>query len=183
MKKIVFVALVLMGVFCASASDDSFIYWMVKDSATLDEQKFGSSDIPYEARVVAINQSAWSDQAGVERNFLNLYYDMSDATTFGQGVSLNNANNMAYYAGIGNYKEGWTYFIELYHDNTIFARSETGFAYSPDAVATLIEGIQAPTGQLWAVPTFVAAPEPNSALLLLIGCATLALRRRKQLAA
>ena len=124
MKKIVFAALALMSASCALAADDSFIYWMVKDSATLDGQTFPSSDIPYNAKVVAINSTTWSDQADVTREVLGLYYDMSDAESFGKQVELNNVNNMAYFAGVASYGSGWTYFIELYHDDTIFARSE-----------------------------------------------------------
>jgi len=41
--------------------------------------------------------------------------------------------------------------------------------------------IQVPTGTAWA-PTAYAAPEPSSALLLLIGGSLLALRRKRQLA-
>ena len=188
MKKIAFAALALMGVVCSSAAEDSFLYWMVGNSATLGEEK-KAIEGSYNAKVVAIQGTEWVYNAGGA--YLDLYYDMADQQSFGKMTpdlgsrnDLGVVNNLAYFANIGTTGEGWTYFIELYHDNTIFARSE-GLPYSEGAIATLMEGIQAPTGKLWAVPAFVpaAVPEPNSALLMLIGCAALALRRRKQIAA
>lgn len=186
MKQIVF-AFALTGVFCASAAEtgDSFLYWMVEDALNV-----GGKDITdsYEARVVAIEgtltTSDWVYQgADKNYNYLNLY-GQPHGTDLGTSVELGTGNNLAYFAGLPQNGADWTYFIELYNDSGIFAHSDA-IPYSQDAVVTLMEGTGVPAGMLLDISQFVPAsvPEPNSALLMLIGCAALALRRRKQVAA
>ena len=187
MKQIV-LALALAGVFCASAAEDSFLYWMVGDTDGAPKLDGNTIQGPYKAKVVALEGSLetqdWVYQ-GTGGNYLNLYYDMSDAALVGKVVTLpGNGSNLSYFAGLGNTASGgWTYFIELYNDaGGIFAHSEA-LPYNEQSIAYL-STMRTP-GTLWNVTAFVpaAVPEPNSALLMLIGCAALALRRRKQIAA
>ena len=187
MKQIIF-ALALTGVFCTSAAEtgDSFLYWMVEDTLNVGEKEIKE---PYEAKVVAIqgnlNTDDWVYQgADKEYNYLSLY-GQPYGNTLGDSVRLGEGNNLAYFAGLGGTGDGWTYFIELYNESGIFAHSDAIY-YSQDAVVTLIEGTtNLPTGMPLDISSFTPAsvPEPNSALLMLIGCAALALRRRKQAAA
>ena len=183
MKFIAF-ALAMAGVICASgATEDSFLYWMVGDTATLDNSVIQG---PYNAKVVAIqgDSAEWSYQ-GDGGIYLNLYNAMTDANPIeGNSVSLGgNGGNLPYFAGLGSTASGgWTYFIELYNDSRIFAHSDA-LPYAPESIATLAN--MSVPGTAWNVKAFVpaAVPEPNSGLLLLLGVAGLALRRRKQIAA
>lgn len=187
MKKLILLS-VLSALLNASA-EDSYIYWMVPEIATgtarFDKPIGGS----YTAKILAFEGSEWSEGKGM---LLPIYMASADGgveTTPVEGVSVtidSTANNPAYFAKIAGTGEGWTYFVELYNDGgLLLARSsdEASLPYSQESIAALSNGTIATPAKLWAPMTFVPAPEPNSALLLLIGCAALALRRRKQIAA
>ena len=188
MKKLILLS-VLSALLNASA-EDSYIYWMVPEIATgtarFDKPIGGS----YTAKILAFEGTEWSEGDG---KLLSIYTAPADGglgtRVEGDGVSVtidSTANNAAYFANIAGTGEGWTYFVELYNDGGLLvARSsdEASLPYSQESIAALSNGTIATPAKLWAPMTFVPAPEPNSALLLLIGCAALALRRRKQIAA
>ena len=187
MKKLILLS-VLSALLNASA-EDSYIYWMVPEIATgmaRFDQEIGGS---YTAKVLAFKGTEWSESGGT---LLSIYTASADGglgtRVEGYGVSVtidSTANNPAYFANIAGTGEGWTYFVELYNGGLLLARSADGASlpYSQESIAALSNGTIATPAKLWAPMTFVPAPEPNSALLLLIGCAALALRRRKQIAA
>ena len=186
MKKLILLS-VLSALLNASA-EDSYIYWMVPEIATGTvrfDQPIGGS---YTAKVLAFEEGKWSESGG---KLLSIYTASADGglgTTPVEGVPVtigSDGNNVAYFANIAGTGEGWTYFVELYNGGLLLARSADGASlpYSQESIAALSNGTIATPAKLWAPMTFVPAPEPNSALLLLIGCAALALRRRKQIAA
>ena len=193
MKKLMLVS-VIMALFGAFAADDSFLYWMVDANATGTQR--GGQPLegggPYTAKIAAFAAgSEWSETGAT---YLDIWGSTSAGVTdariaegdvgvsginISSGASLPNA---AYFAKVADGSAtDWTYFVELYNDGgTVVAHSDA-LSYSSEYFAT-VAGMGTPGGA-WVASSFVAAPEPNSALLLLIGCATLALRRRKQIVA
>jgi hypothetical protein len=75
-------------------------------------------------------------------------------------------------------KANSTWVIELYEDSKLIASSEA----QPYSAAYINNGIGAGGASApMSVPgSAFAVPEPNSGLLMLLGCAMLGLRRRKQ---
>lgn len=189
MKKLLFFLALAGTVGATAASTDSYIYWMVDKNATGTEIGGDSIDgQKYMAKVVALDSKvSWTDQMD-GKTYLNLYSIDNTASSIdgnigvevGIGSAVTGIQNLQYFANVTGYLTGYTYFVELWNEGGVVARSE-GLPYEQASIAALAD-ISTP-GMLWAPMTFVAAPEPNSALLLLIGCATLALRRRKQIVA
>lgn len=189
MKKLILLS-VLSALLNASA-EDSYIYWMVPEIATgtarFDQEIAGSS---YTAKVLAFEGGEWSESGG---KLLSIYTASADGglgtLVKDGGVSVtigSDGNNVAYFANIAGTGTGWTYFVELYNDGGLLvARSadNASLPYSQESIAALSNGTIATPAKLWAPMTFVPAPEPSSGLLLLLGVAGLALRRRKQIAA
>ena len=189
MKRMIFLLALVGTLGVVAAEVDSYLYWMIPDTATGTER--GGTDISgdYMAKVVAFSGSEWAETGGTYLDIwssanggLGSLVASSEVNDFGVGVTISAGRyNVPYFAGvtdgIGN---DWTYFVELYHDNKVVAHSE-GLLYS-EAGYAVFDGIGIPTAQ-WMPTTFVPAPEPSSGLLLLLGVAGLALRRRKQIKA
>ena len=179
MKKLI-ACVVLFGAICAFA-EDSYLFWMIDPNATITEGTMPAGSVGVKISAFAPN-TEWVYGGGTYLTLAEYSGGMiGDAlgtkTTVGYGSPL--------FAAIPETKQGlnWTYYVELYNDSSIFAHSETPLAYSAESIAALA-GMGRP-GTLWNVKAFVpaAVPEPSSGLLLLLGVAGLALRRRKQIAA
>ena len=189
MKKLIWFS-VLVAALSASATEtsDSYIYWMLSDDAYgkggLDETDLGGT---YTAKIAAFQGSSGWLETGA--TYLNIWSSGAGGV---KGTDLGNsgvevvigtgADNLPYYVGLASsVGADWTYFVELYNDRgRLVARSADADAlpYSKSSIAAL-DGLGTP-GKAWMPVQFVAAPEPNSALLMLIGCAVLVLRRRKE---
>ena len=185
MKRL-FLIVCVVSAFTALATEDSYLYWMVADTIKLDGVDYSYDSLS--ARVVAYNSNTWpGDGSKIQ---LSLYGQNGEGPDFDNGVSsvtANNGDNSPYYAGIAPavQEAGWSYFIELYNDDRFYARSEQGIDYMTAKAGDYLFGSDFSPASSWTVSNFTTtpAPEPNSAMLLLIGCAALALRRRKQIAA
>ena len=191
MKKLIACA-VLFGATCAFA-EDSYLFWMIDPAATItdgEEQPTALQSGSVGVKISAFAKgSAWV--YGGAASYLTIY-PWSGGTVgespIGGGDQIAPISyGSQYFAAIPSIptKSGadWMYYVELYNDSSIFARSETPLAYSAESIVAL-SGMGQP-GTLWNVKAFVpaAVPEPSSGLLLLLGVAGLALRRRKQIAA
>ena len=180
MKKVILFSVLAFAL--GAFADDSYIYWMVANDATYEGEALDFSSGKWSAKVRAIEGTTWS-KAGDGATYLDIHTAPNGGSEVGSSVGMEVANfhgdfgNTPYYVSLATAAgQNWTYFVELYNDGAIFAYSE-GLPYSEAGIATF-SGIGVPSK--WSVASFAAVPEPNSALLLLIGCAALALRRRKQ---
>jgi len=159
----------VLAIFWATAAvaEDSWLYWMLGDTSGQTYNK------------VTVRGFADGDSTGDQ---LLLYYDSATPLSTGDYVDGSNLNAMKSF-GVGLYAKLATsptyssFIIELWNDSSFVAQSETLSAAM--AAAHIETGNSLAQMAAWA-PVSYAIPEPNSAMLLLVGCAALALRRRRQ---
>lgn len=159
---IVFGCLVLMG--RTAVGEDLYMYWMVGESAAAD---LGVDSLEgYTARI-----------AETDGNYLNLYAAKNDF--LGTGTDAADAQLMGVFAQLGE-SPSTSFFVEIWNDTTLIGRSSS-VLYSDllPYISTMEFSSAQPTGA-YSFGSFSAAPvpEPTSALLVLLGCAALALRRK-----
>ena len=175
MRKLMAMAIVALGVFAASA-DDSYLYWMVNtDDGT-------AAKFTYDAVQVRACETASGVDSG---SYLTLYYG-NGAAVGGEGLSVGKdlaTSGLSFYASLASAMgSSFSYVVELFHDGAKVGQSESLFF--TDAMAENYVAFATSTGTLpamatWMAGGFSAVPEPNSAVLLLLGCAALALRRKQ----
>lgn len=165
MKK-AFLAMAILGAMAASAAD-SYLYWMVGDDAP---------SYSY-ARVRDLADSS-------ESGYLTLYdsgYQALSGGTKADKTTITEAQEWgdSLLAGLLSTDLTKSYIVELYNERGNFVAQSS--AITGSALANYIaSGSMAPAmGGAWAASSF-AIPEPSSGLLMLVGCAVLGLRRRKQ---
>ena len=170
MKKILAIALAALSL--GAMAEDSYLYWMVGDNLTW---KKGDTAQDYSQMAVGV-----IDASGKNVAYLNCFtYGGS-----GNGGDLVDKGSGAWYANLGNYaSDSYSFYIELFNDNMDFVgRSEDILSYNSALAYATTFGTSQPLANPWTPSSFTAAaaPEPSSALLMLLGCAGLALKRKKQ---
>jgi len=174
MKKSILLA-VLLAALGASASD-SYLYWMV-DTTSADNFSYDY------ARIKAVN--------GGTETYLSIYeadFDqpLTEAAGGVSGVSKSTVDAYAdfgssagFYASLAGINPSTASFIvELYNDSGFLAQSFNDGSYGAVSGMIYAGGIFAPPAMPWKAGSY-DVPEPSSGLLMLLGMAGLALRRRK----
>lgn len=173
MKKLILSALMLLSceVIFAEGTEDMYLYWMIGDNATYDGKSAGAAGLSgYNARV------SFDDGA----TYLYLYEDVG-AATLGKSTTFDNVKGLDTIAAFSSSEAvSKSFFVELYNEA---AGSTT---YRSDAVAysalssyiSSMEGMAQPA-DTYVFTTFQSVPEPTSGLLLLLGVAGLALKRKR----
>ena len=178
MKKILCLTLGMSA--CVALAEDSYIYWMLSPNASYSSEAAGPLEPgTYQARVVGIQEGKDYD-FNWNNTYLNMSTELGVAGDDWVTVSVGGLNPG--FIAYGAQSSGWKYYVELYNDGKIFARSveSAPAVYSHDSIAA-IGSISAPSN-MWLLLNMApqSAPEPSSGLLMLLGCAALALRRRRQ---
>lgn len=175
MKKLIAILMVTLGVSSLYA-DESYLWWMIDAAGEYS----GSWDTGWEyARIAAIKEG--------ETHYLNIYSGDGTATSDGQGyISANYGDGTTkdvYAAALGSYTlgDGWTYALEVYNSDHGWNGMSDGSLPSNigDYVSIGKTDIPSDIFNFGGMP-YSAVPEPNSAMLLLLGLSALALRRKQK---
>lgn len=189
-----FIAILLLLCGQTLFAEDEYLYWTIAQDATLISVSGGSSlisDGSYYAKVGYADIGADATKEGLQ-GYLNLYEQPGDTKVIndrglendsaiatqdnGDIAGIQNASVFASFRSIS--ASNYSYWIELLNE----AGSVEGYA-SLGTYSDLSDYISSMKGMALPSLTFTAkvfhAPEPSSGLLLVLGCAALALRRRK----
>ena len=173
MKRILSVLLVFGAL--SAAAEDSYLYWMLGDTTPYASDSYKQIRVRFDGGGYL---SLYAPDATSETGLTSV--NQSDAK--GDYITPAQANYGALYAQLASGTSYSTFVIELWNDSSFVAQSET-LSYS-DALANyyIATANSIHLSTAWAATSF-AIPEPNSAMLLLLGCAALGLRRRRRLEA
>ncbi|MBQ6914209.1 MAG: PEP-CTERM sorting domain-containing protein [Kiritimatiellae bacterium] len=207
LSRVAFLAAVAMSAAVASAAENDVLYWMVDDSATIDGtdvREFmndydAPSDSYFAARVrvtggnitedTFLNLYSFNEDNSVSVEPGNLGVDFFDngAGYWGAGVPDGNKSPSGDYSagtpeysfiveignvvGVGSDHSSWT---------TIASTEPTGYSELAEFIQQT-QNLGEPLSKIWIPTEFVTpVPEPSGGLLLLVGAAVLALRRRRE---
>lgn len=167
MKKIIFAAALALSA-CANAD---YLYWMVnQDSSDPDSVAFKYARIAVSGNGVEVG-TYLSDGSGNSR-FVWSGYPEGGTTGY---------NTLAGYVDLASYGvDGYSFAVELY--NTANEVVGVGNVETYNNLKKFVYGDMQHTGiDPWVVSSLQAVPEPTSGMLVLVGTALLALKRRKLL--
>ena len=151
-------------------AEDYYLYWMVDKDATLD------TDTPLSGTYYAKVKDASTG------DYLNLYR-APGAESYGTEYMVNLASSRPTFAGIFSAipSETSTYFVELYNTSGTSPNSWVGQATLEWGGNNFIASGSVALPPDWASASrFQSVPEPTSGMLLLLGVAGLALRRKNK---
>ena len=176
MKKFLLTAVCAIG--CSSLFADSYLYWMIGDSPYVYGAGTTVSSLgDYKVQVYG---------GGLEADkLLNLYYspDGTGAPDVKE-MSAEDAQGWGLYAAVSGLDDSASIFVELLNaaDNKFMGIANLGTVGELSSYIASFSGMDTPILDPKTISSFTI-PEPTSGLLMLFGCAALALRRRKMIKA
>jgi len=182
MNKIVLTLLAALLCGGAFADDTSYLYWMIDPTDAKITQYSGDKESILDGSYAKV---VWQNDETKETGYLNLYAAPNDASTAFEQNAANVGDNFlktvggGVFADVSSYTTGYSYFLEIWNEAQ---NDKLGYstAVSYDNLAAYIstmKGSDIPA-DAYGFGSFMV-PEPSSGVLMLIGCAVLALRRRK----
>ena len=181
MKKLIAACLLALSAQISTA--ESYLYWQYPGLVSGGgEVSWVDKSNPYYsgARVGVMD-----DKTGQHVTYLNIYNLSKQLENKATVVDLSLAKDglgLTVSALLGNYyKDGYSYYIELVNDSNVFVgRSEDMLSYAAAAAYVKTSIATSDSVTAWMPTSFTTEqiPEPTSGLLVLLGLAALALKRK-----
>jgi hypothetical protein len=180
MKKLI--AILAVALTTGAFASDSYLYWMLGSSVSMTDAKASQTTANYTSYAYA--RVGMVDSSGANQGYLSLY---GNNGTGSDGITLLSRNadaNVTSYAKLSANAatSGYSYYIELLNDQGAFVgRSSETLDYAGLSSYITSFGVSTPASAAWSPSSFTTAaiPEPTSGLLLLLGLAGLALKRKR----
>jgi len=155
-----FLILALLGSMTSLAATDSYLYWMIDTSQSYNYAMIRDQTTP-DTYLTIYNENLASIGDRVSKS------DVVDAAAWGEG----------FYVPVDSVAgTPATFIVELFNSDDKFV-SQSVLSYNSEYLYG--GGMGLPPASAMTFSSF-AIPEPSSGLLMLVGCAVLGLRRRKQ---
>lgn len=172
MKKLIVSALMALscGVLCAADTEDMYLYWMIGDSVTFKDA---------DGNVLTDQLGNYSARLSNGDGYLPIYETIggSSVQSYSDATDVQGWDMIAQVTGM----EDKSFFIELFNESGTTAYTSDPIAYrSLGAYISSMKGTARPADTYSGFTTFTSVPEPTSGLLLLLGVAGLALRRKNK---
>lgn len=161
-----------LGVF----AEDHYMYFMV-DAEKIDWEGGAPSDTIAYARVGVMNNTT-----GENAGYLNIYNQSGEAS--GVAVASIASARTGLFAGrLEDFGSAYSFYIELMSESKVLGRTTEVLSYADAMIYATTFGGTGPLpssafGQGGLTMTMAPIPEPNSAMLVLLGLAALGLKRK-----